>query len=263
MRSGGSCRSRECASDTERVKPAICEQFGIDFPLFAFSHCRDVVAAVTNAGVSGCSAARPSPPNSSTRNCRGSTTRWTDKPYGADLIVPAKFEGKGEKVTSSDLAARIPDEVRGFVAELFAAHDIESDPKPFIGGSSLAGTTGRELLDVGDEPPDQADRQRAWRAAAAYDRHGQEARHSGRRARRRQGACGNAGGGGRGHRRRAGTEAGGHCGEVTTMVLVPEVIEALRARVRRCSPRAASSPAADGGGDRDGRGRRLVAARCG
>ena len=34
------------------MKPAICEQFGIDFPLFAFSHCRDVVAAVTNAG--GC-----------------------------------------------------------------------------------------------------------------------------------------------------------------------------------------------------------------
>ena len=28
----------------------ICEQLGIDFPLFAFSHCRDVVAAVTNAG---------------------------------------------------------------------------------------------------------------------------------------------------------------------------------------------------------------------
>ena len=32
------------------MKPAICEQFCIDFPLFAFSHCRDVVAAVTNAG---------------------------------------------------------------------------------------------------------------------------------------------------------------------------------------------------------------------
>ena len=29
---------------------ALCEQYGIDFPLFAFSHCRDVVAAVTNAG---------------------------------------------------------------------------------------------------------------------------------------------------------------------------------------------------------------------
>src|SRR3954468_14288912 len=32
------------------MKPAICEQYGIDFSLFAFSHCRDVVAAVTNAG---------------------------------------------------------------------------------------------------------------------------------------------------------------------------------------------------------------------
>ena len=32
------------------VKSEICEQYGIDFPLFAFSHCRDVVAAVTNAG---------------------------------------------------------------------------------------------------------------------------------------------------------------------------------------------------------------------
>ena len=61
----GSSRSRRCEADdrsrrsrgdvAERItgtgeKPAICEQFGIDFPLFAFSHCRDVVAAVTNAG---------------------------------------------------------------------------------------------------------------------------------------------------------------------------------------------------------------------
>ena len=32
------------------MSSALCDQFGIDFPLFAFSHCRDVVAAVTNAG---------------------------------------------------------------------------------------------------------------------------------------------------------------------------------------------------------------------
>ena len=37
-------------SDTGRMKTPICDQYGIDFPLFAFSHCRDVVAAVTNAG---------------------------------------------------------------------------------------------------------------------------------------------------------------------------------------------------------------------
>ena len=35
----------------------VCSMLDIDFPLFAFSHCRDVVAAVSNAGgfgVLGC-----------------------------------------------------------------------------------------------------------------------------------------------------------------------------------------------------------------
>ena len=28
----------------------LCDRLGIEFPIFAFSHCRDVVAAVTKAG---------------------------------------------------------------------------------------------------------------------------------------------------------------------------------------------------------------------
>ena len=32
------------------MKSALCHKLGIEFPLFAFSHCRDVLAAVTNAG---------------------------------------------------------------------------------------------------------------------------------------------------------------------------------------------------------------------
>ena len=32
------------------METAICDMLGIDIPLLAFSHCRDVVAAVTNAG---------------------------------------------------------------------------------------------------------------------------------------------------------------------------------------------------------------------
>ena len=35
------------------MKSALCKDLGIEFPLFAFSHCRDVVAAVTNAGGMG------------------------------------------------------------------------------------------------------------------------------------------------------------------------------------------------------------------
>ena len=32
------------------MRSPICEKLGIEFPIFAFSHCRDVVAAVSRAG---------------------------------------------------------------------------------------------------------------------------------------------------------------------------------------------------------------------
>jgi NAD(P)H-dependent flavin oxidoreductase YrpB (nitropropane dioxygenase family) len=211
------------------VKTAICEQFGIDFPLFAFSHCRDVVAAVTNAGGFGVLGGTAFTPEQLDQELSWIDDQVGDKPYGLDLIVPAKFEGKGEKISSSDLAARIPDEVRGYVADILAAHDIESDPKPFIGGSSLAGTTGRELLEAAMShpiklianalgvPPDymiDAGKERGIPVAALVGAKEHAAK---------QVAAGVdlivA----------QGTEAGGHCGEVSTMVLVPEVLEALAA----------------------------------
>ncbi len=218
-----------CGSDTGLVKPVICEQFGIDFPLFAFSHCRDVVAAVTNAGGFGVLGGTAFTPEQLDKELSWIDDHVGGKPYGLDLIVPAKYEGKGEKVSSADLAARIPDEVRGFVAELLAAHDIESDPKPFIGGSSLAGTTGRELLEAAMShpiklianalgvPPDymiDAGKERGIPVAALVGakEHAVKQVAAGVDLIVAQG-----------------TEAGGHCGEVTTMVLIPEVLEALAA----------------------------------
>ena len=35
------------------MRTPLCDMFGIEYPIFAFSHCRDVVAAVTNAGGMG------------------------------------------------------------------------------------------------------------------------------------------------------------------------------------------------------------------
>lgn len=32
------------------MRTDLCEKLGIEFPIFAFTHCRDVVAAVSNAG---------------------------------------------------------------------------------------------------------------------------------------------------------------------------------------------------------------------
>ena len=135
--------------NTGRVtSSALCERFGIDFPLFAFSHCRDVVAAVTNAGGFGVLGATAYTPEQLDIELSWIDDHVHGKPYGADIIVPTKFEGKGEKLASGELAGRIPAEYRDFVAELLAEHDIESDRTARIGGSSLSGETGRDLMEV-------------------------------------------------------------------------------------------------------------------
>ena len=135
------------------MKPAICEKFGIDFPLFAFSHCRDVVAAVTNAGGFGVLGATAYTPEQLDQELSWIDDPVGDKPYGADIIVPATFEGKGEKLSRGELADRIPESYRGFVAELLAQHDIELDKSRWVGGSSLSGDSGPQLLEVAMSHP--------------------------------------------------------------------------------------------------------------
>jgi NAD(P)H-dependent flavin oxidoreductase YrpB (nitropropane dioxygenase family) len=208
---------------------ALCERFGIDFPLFAFSHCRDVVAAVTNAGGFGVLGATAYTPEQLDRELSWIDEHVHGKPYGADIIVPAKFEGKGENLSRTQLVDRIPAEYREFVATLLTGHDIEPEPSPRLGGSALTGDTGHELLDVAMShpiklianalgvPPDymiEAGRERGVPVAALVGakEHAVKQVAAGVDLIVAQG-----------------TEAGGHCGEVTTMVLIPEVLDALAA----------------------------------
>src|SRR5258707_12997174 len=142
-------RAKRRGVDTDGVStPGICEQFGIDFPLFAFSHCRDVVAAVTNAGGFGVLGATAFTPQWLDQELSWIDEHVGGKPYGVDLIVPAKFEGKGEKLAPGELAGRIPADYRGFVADLLSAHDIEPEASPRTGPSFLSGDTGKDLLGV-------------------------------------------------------------------------------------------------------------------
>src|ERR1700688_3926585 len=88
-------RPRRPAGEHE-MKTAITEMFGIDVPILAFSHCRDVVAAVTQAGgmkVLGAVAHSPEQLES--------VLAWIEnevgsRPYGIDVIVPAKYAGWNE-----------------------------------------------------------------------------------------------------------------------------------------------------------------------
>src|SRR6476646_3175161 len=107
------------------MKTPLCELLGIEFPLFAFSHCRDVVAAVSNAGGFGVLGGAAYTPEQLEQELTWIDEHVNGKPYGIDIIVPAKFEGKGEKMSSDDLASRIPDGYREFVNKLLAEHGIE------------------------------------------------------------------------------------------------------------------------------------------
>ena len=215
--------------NTGGVKLDICQQFGIDFPLFAFSHCRDVVAAVTNAGGFGVLGATAYSPDQLDKELTWIDDHVGGKPYGADIIVPAKFEGKGENLSRTELTDRIPEEYRDFVARLLTEHGIELDAAPRLGGSSLTGDTGEELLRVAlshpiklianalGVPPDymlEAGREHGVPVAALVGakEHAVKQVTAGVDLIVAQG-----------------TEAGGHCGEVTTLVLIPEVLEALSA----------------------------------
>jgi NAD(P)H-dependent flavin oxidoreductase YrpB (nitropropane dioxygenase family) len=188
-----------------------------------------VVAAVTNAGGFGVLGATAYTPEQLDRELTWIDEHVGGKPYGADIIVPAKFEGKGEGLSRTQLVDRIPDEYKGFVAQLLEAHGIEPESTPRIGTSVLSGDTGRDLLDVAMShpiklianalgvPPDymiEAGRDRGVPVAALVGakEHAVKQAAAGVDLIVAQG-----------------TEAGGHCGEVTTMVLIPEVLDALEA----------------------------------
>ncbi len=209
------------------MKTPICEQYGIDFPLFAFSHCRDVVAAVTNAGGMGVLGGTAFTPEQLEQELTWIDEQVKGKPYGVDIIVPAKYEGKGENVSSGQLADRIPDYYKTYVTELLAGHDIPAEEKRRLGGSSLSGDTGEALLEVALRHPIKL-MANALGVPPAYMI--EAGRSSGVPVAALVGA--------KEHAIKQvkagvdliiaqGTEAGGHCGEVSTLVLVPEVLDAL------------------------------------
>jgi NAD(P)H-dependent flavin oxidoreductase YrpB (nitropropane dioxygenase family) len=214
------------------MKTPICDMLGIDLPLLAFSHCRDVVAAVTNAGGFGVLGASTHSPEQLEHELAWIDAQVGGKPYGADILVPEKFEGKGQRLDAAAIRAMIGQPQRDFVAALLEQHGIAADA---LAGTSMLPTSvsisdeaSEQLLDVafqhpikliasalGTPPPVMIERARQAGVPIAALVGAKE--HAIKQV--------NAG---VDILVAAGTEAGGHCGEVTTMVLVPEVIEAIK-----------------------------------
>ena len=72
------------------MKNRLTEMFGIEYPIFAFSHCRDVVAAVTNAGGMGVLGALAFSPDQLELELNWIDEHVGGKPYGVDVVMPVK-----------------------------------------------------------------------------------------------------------------------------------------------------------------------------
>jgi NAD(P)H-dependent flavin oxidoreductase YrpB (nitropropane dioxygenase family) len=227
-----------------KMTSKLCAQLGIEFPLFAFSHCRDVVAAVSRAGGFGVLGATAFNPEQLEVELAWIDAHVDGKPYGIDVLIPENLTISHEKgLTAKSLADRIPRGHKDFVDGLLKAHGVspagtharESDdaPPPFWPEEAM------ELLRVAFNHPIKMIVNALGVPPPAMIQMGRD-----------HGVPVGALAGAKEHALRLaaagcdiivaqGGEAGGHCGEVSTLVLIPEVVRALRQEGYSCPVLAA------------------------
>ena len=214
------------------MKSALCDKLGIEFPLFAFSHCRDVVAAVTNAGGMGVLGATGHTPETLDIELNWIDEQVQGKSYGVDLLIPNKMDSKDAPISVAELEARVPPEHRQYIDDLLAKNGLDTSDLWSQGvgddyGNNLRVSGASEVMDTAFRHPIKL----IVNALGVPP----EAMFSRARA---NGALVGALTGAKEHAVKhaeagvdilvvAGTEAGGHCGEVSTMVLVPEVLDTI------------------------------------
>jgi NAD(P)H-dependent flavin oxidoreductase YrpB (nitropropane dioxygenase family) len=211
------------------VRTAVSEQLGITHPIFGFTPSEHVAAAISRAGglgVLGCVRFNEADELDAVLNWMDENT--DGKPYGVDIVMPAKVPEEG---TASDLGKYIPDGHRAFVEDTLRKLGVP--PLPDDGDPARDGVLGwlhsvaRAHVDVamqhpielianalGSPPKDVIDEAHAHgvpvAALAGKAKHARSHVDNGVDIVIAQG-----------------TEAGGHTGEIATMVLVPEIVDAV------------------------------------
>jgi NAD(P)H-dependent flavin oxidoreductase YrpB (nitropropane dioxygenase family) len=220
------------------MKTRVCDTFGIELPIFAFSHCRDVVAAVSKAGGLGVLGALAFSPEQLEIELKWIDDHVDGKPYGVDVVMPAKVaEAVGGGASDADpdkMASQfgdmIPAQHREWLDRMLAEHGVPELPEEERSGGALLGWVhekGRQQVDValghdikllanalGSPPEDVVDlaHEHGVKVAALCGTVPQAERHVAR---------------GVDVVVAQGTEAGGHTGEVSSLVLWPDVVDAI------------------------------------
>ncbi|MDJ0865704.1 MAG: nitronate monooxygenase [Myxococcota bacterium] len=223
------------------MRTELCDRFGIDVPIFAFSHCRDVVAAVSKAGGLGVLGAVAFSPEQLEIECKWIDEHVDGKPYGVDTVMPAKYEGKDRGLGQQDESGKVdaavfeklvPAETREWIEKLLEEYEVPALPDGVESGfGGLLGWTeggGRNHVDVALNHPGV---KLLVNALGPPPKDVIDAAHE-------HGVLVAALVGAVEHARRQvaqgvdiivaqGTEAGGHTGEIGSMVLIPDVVDAV------------------------------------
>jgi NAD(P)H-dependent flavin oxidoreductase YrpB (nitropropane dioxygenase family) len=214
------------------MQTRVSEMLGVEFPILAFSHCRDVVAAVTNAGGFGVLGGVVHTPERLEIDLTWIENETRGRPFGLDLLLPAKYAGAEEGGLDREAVRQLlPPGTQHFVDEILERYQVPVLEEE-LSGSHL------DLMNVsprGYEPLlDVAFAHRIALVASALGAPPpsliERAHDAGVKVAALAGTVVHA------ERHRAagvdlivaqGTEAGGHTGEIATMVLVPDVVDAV------------------------------------
>ncbi|MFF3516486.1 nitronate monooxygenase [Streptomyces sp. NPDC002573] len=210
------------------MQTELSKQLGVEHAVFGFTPFPAVAAAISRAGGFGVlGAVRYTAPDELKRDLDWIEAQVDGRPYGLDVVMPAK---KVEGVTEADVEAMIPEGHRQFVKNTLAAYGVPELTEGEASGWRITGwmeQVARTQLDVafdypikllanalGSPPADVVahahDKGVLVAALAGSARHARKHRDAGIDVVVAQGY-----------------EAGGHTGEIATMVLTPEVVEAV------------------------------------
>ena len=214
------------------MQTKVSDMLGIEFPILAFSHCRDVVAAVSKAGGFGVLGVTAHTPRQLEIDCDWIEAEiGPEKSYGIDVLIPAKYIGSDEGgLTAERLAPMIPVEHRQFLNEILARYDVPplpDDERVGTGEGSWSHKGAQPLVDIalgrrirlivnalGPAPVtlvEQAHQANVHVAGLVGSKvHAERQKNNGVDILVAQGY-----------------EAGGHTGEIASMVLIPEVVDAV------------------------------------
>jgi len=212
------------------MRTPLAEELGLEFPIFALTHCRDVVVEVCRAGGMGVFGVAAHSAGGLEAELRWIEERIGDRPYGVDLLLPTKFAGSDRGgFDASQLDALIPETHRKFLDDLLSQHGVPPLPEGAAVGDafSVGLDSQRDVIEMLFEHPI------SLIASALGPPPGwmiETGRSKGVKVAALAGTVEHA-------RRHAeagadivvaqGYEAGGHTGTVSTMVLVPEVVDAI------------------------------------